>query len=94
MPPALLELARWMSRYYVCPLGTVLESVIPAAVKKRIGLGYTTMARLNVPRERLQQLVESTTQPKRRALLARPLQLSAQEGEHLRVAAGGPHGSV
>src|ERR1700743_1295482 len=31
--PKLMALARWMSRYYVTPLGTVLDSVIPAAVK-------------------------------------------------------------
>ncbi len=36
--PEILELARWMSRYYCTPLGTVLESVIPSAVKKRVGV--------------------------------------------------------
>src|SRR5688572_27299352 len=34
VPPKLMELARWMSRYYCTPLGTVLDSVIPSAVKK------------------------------------------------------------
>ena len=43
----LLELARWMSRYYCTPLGTVLESVIPAAVKKRVGLAEITLVHLN-----------------------------------------------
>ena len=43
--PAMMELARWISRYYFCPLGTVLESVIPSAVKKRIGLGYLQIVR-------------------------------------------------
>ncbi len=33
----LVELARWMSRYYVCPLGMTLASMIPAAVKQDIG---------------------------------------------------------
>jgi hypothetical protein len=32
VPPTLMELARWMSRYYVTPLGTVIDSVIPAAL--------------------------------------------------------------
>lgn len=37
LPPGLLELARWMSAYYVCPLGMVLASMLPAAVKRGIG---------------------------------------------------------
>ncbi len=35
--PSLVELARWMSEYYVCPLGMVLGTMVPAAVKKDIG---------------------------------------------------------
>ena len=34
----LLELARWISSYYVCPLGQVLAAMLPAAVKKGIGV--------------------------------------------------------
>ena len=29
IPPKLMELARWMSRYYVTPLGTVLDTSSP-----------------------------------------------------------------
>lgn len=73
--PKLMELARWMSRYYVAPLGAVLDSIIPAAVKKRTGLAYTQMVRLNWDREKVQELIEKTKAPKRRAILARLLQL-------------------
>ncbi len=38
LPPNLVELAVWMSGYYICPLGMVLSSMLPAAVKKRTGL--------------------------------------------------------
>ena len=38
LPPDLVELARWMASYYVCPLGMVLSTMLPAAVKKRAGL--------------------------------------------------------
>ncbi len=38
LPASLVELATWMSTYYVCPLGMVLGSMLPAAVKKRTGL--------------------------------------------------------
>ena len=74
-PGPLMELARWMSRYYCAPLGTVIDSIIPAAVKKKIGLGYTNQVRLAQPREQIQAILEKTRAPKRRAILARLLQL-------------------
>ncbi|MDP6380136.1 MAG: DEAD/DEAH box helicase [Phycisphaerae bacterium] len=33
----LMELASWMSRYYVAPLGVVLDAILPAAVKRNVG---------------------------------------------------------
>jgi primosomal protein N' (replication factor Y) len=33
----LLDLAFWISRYYVCPLGQVFEAILPAAVKNNAG---------------------------------------------------------
>ncbi len=38
VPADLLEMARWISRYYCCPLGMVLSTIVPAAVKKNIRL--------------------------------------------------------
>ena len=35
---ALMELARWISGYYVCPLGQVLAAMVPGAVKKGAGV--------------------------------------------------------
>src|SRR5688572_7602868 len=75
LPPALMELARWMSRYYCTPLGTVIDSIVPSAVKKKIGLGHTAMVRLIQPRERVQAILEKTKAPKRRAIHARLLLL-------------------
>ncbi len=37
LPGTLLDLAKWMSHYYVCPLGMVLQSLLPAAVKRQVG---------------------------------------------------------
>ncbi len=34
----LMELARWISSYYVCPLGRVLAAMVPGAVKKGAGV--------------------------------------------------------
>ena len=37
LPAQLVELARWISVYYCCPLGVALAGVLPAAVKNAIG---------------------------------------------------------
>ena len=42
MPPQLVELARWISAYYVCPVGMTLAAMTPAAVKR--GTGTVTRA--------------------------------------------------
>lgn len=34
----LMLLARWISSYYVCPLGQVLAAMVPSAVKKGVGV--------------------------------------------------------
>ncbi|MGE3109506.1 MAG: primosomal protein N' [Phycisphaerales bacterium] len=39
----LVELARWMSGYYVCPLGMVMGTMMPAAVKKGVGVRMKAM---------------------------------------------------
>jgi primosomal protein N' (replication factor Y) len=75
IPPKLMELARWMSRYYVTPLGNVLESVLPSAVRRKVGIGYAQQVRLAMERSKAQAIVEKTRAPKRRAILARLLQL-------------------
>ncbi len=38
LTPQLLELAEWISDYYVCPLGQAISAMVPAAVKKETGL--------------------------------------------------------
>lgn len=37
MRPALLDLARWISDYYVCPLGNVIETVVPTSIRDNAG---------------------------------------------------------
>lgn len=37
LPRTLVELARWMAGYYVCPIGMTLAAMIPAAVKRATG---------------------------------------------------------
>ncbi|MEN9633974.1 MAG: hypothetical protein RL077_2378 [Verrucomicrobiota bacterium] len=38
LPPDLLGLARWMARYYACGLECIIETMIPAAVRRGAGL--------------------------------------------------------
>jgi primosomal protein N' (replication factor Y) len=38
LPETLVELARWMAKYYICPLGMVMAAMLPAAVKRGVGL--------------------------------------------------------
>jgi len=42
----LLAMAEWISSYYVCPLGQVLAAMLPAAVKKGIGVSTQKLAYL------------------------------------------------
>ncbi len=42
LPPRLVELAHWMADYYICPLGMVLATMLPAAVKHGTGLRSKT----------------------------------------------------
>jgi primosomal protein N' (replication factor Y) len=79
----MLELARWISRYYVTPLGTVLQSAVPSAVKKKKGLGHKKMARLIVPRQQAQSILEKTRAAKRRAILSRLLMLEESQSIEL-----------
>lgn len=37
LPRSVLELGRWISEYYACPLGMTLAAMLPAAVKKGVG---------------------------------------------------------
>jgi primosomal protein N' (replication factor Y) (superfamily II helicase) len=88
LPPKLMELARWMSKYYCCPLGTVIESVVPSAVRKKIGVEYVQMVRLTKSREQIQAILEKTGAPKRRTVLARLLQMQPDESADLLRIAG------
>jgi primosomal protein N' (replication factor Y) len=75
LTPAMMQLARWMSRYYCAPLGAVIDSIIPSAVKKRVGVGYLHMVRLVKAREEIQAILEKTKAGKRRTVLGHLLQL-------------------
>lgn len=45
LPEELMRLAKWVAAYYACPLGMVLQTMLPAAVKKQTGLSTKTLVR-------------------------------------------------
>ena len=54
--PKLMELAHWISDYYVCPLGQVLAAMIPGAVKKAAGIRRQRYACLAAAQEKPDEL--------------------------------------
>jgi len=46
LPEPLVELARWVASYYVCPLGMVFGAMLPAAVTRGTGATRRQVARL------------------------------------------------
>lgn len=64
---SLLELAQWISDYYVCPLGNVIETLVPPAVRDRSGTRNVTFLMLADGVDR--QLDSLKLPPKQRAIL-------------------------
>src|SRR5262245_51789929 len=54
LSPAMLQLASWMADYYLCPLGQVLQAIVPAGVRGKAGTREMTF--LSVPLQVLEQL--------------------------------------
>ena len=67
----LMELARWISSYYVCPLGQVLAAMVPSAVKKGAGAKKQKLVYLAAKDSQLLQSVRSKKQKQIVALLQR-----------------------
>ncbi len=84
----MMQLAQWISRYYCAALGAVIEAIVPAAVRKKTGVGYTAIVRLNKSRDEIQATLETTKVKKRRSILARLLQLEPDESIELPRLAG------
>jgi primosomal protein N' (replication factor Y) len=84
LSPSMVALTRWMADYYLCPLGQVLEAVVPAGVRGRAGTREVTL--LHVPSEIAARLATLHLPEKQAAVLKllaaserplTPLQLAA-----------------
>src|SRR5690606_15414361 len=47
LSPSMLDLTKWISDYYLCSWGQVLDSVIPAGVRKQAGTREILTFKLN-----------------------------------------------
>jgi primosomal protein N' (replication factor Y) len=43
----MIELTRWIAQYYLCPIGQVLEAILPAGVRSHAGTRLTTVLYLD-----------------------------------------------
>jgi len=71
----LMELARWISDYYVCPLGQVLAASVPAAVKKGAGEKKEKYVYLAVSPDKIDE-AESEVRGKKQKQVVRKLRES------------------
>ncbi|MBW3599347.1 MAG: primosomal protein N' [Planctomycetes bacterium] len=69
LTPAMLEVTRWMAEHYLCPLGQVLDAVVPAGVRGRAGTREVTF--LHVPTEVAARLATLDLPEKQAAALTR-----------------------
>ncbi|AQQ10371.1 Primosomal protein N' [Sedimentisphaera cyanobacteriorum] len=85
LTPELLELANWLSLYYVCPLGQVLSAMLPAGVKKGQGFVQKRFIKLNCSNiHEARKIYEKLREGSKQKSLVRILII-----EHAFVASGG-----
>ena len=58
----LLDLAKWISSYYVCPLGQVLSAIVPAAVKKGAGVKKQKFVYIDIEEKSLTEKIRGQKQ--------------------------------
>ena len=84
LSPAMLRLAGWMADYYMCPLGQVLDGIIPAGVRHQAGTREVKL--LSVPTRVLAQMTKLKL-PKKQAEVLQLLATSAKPLTAAQVAA-------
>lgn len=75
LSPALLDLTHWMSEHYLCPLGQVLEAVVPSGVRGQAGTRQKVY--LRVPASTTARLTQ--------------LKLPRKQARALRILSESPH---
>ena len=65
----LMDLARWISGYYVCPLGQVLAAMVPAAVKKGAGVKTQQYIYLTISTAEVEKTIEDLRGKKQKQIV-------------------------
>ena len=65
----LMEMARWISSYYVCPLGQVLAAMVPGAVKKAAGVRTQRCVYLAVSTSDIEETIKQLKGKKQRQII-------------------------
>jgi primosomal protein N' (replication factor Y) (superfamily II helicase) len=73
----LMALARWISEYYVCPLGQVLAAIVPSAVKRAAGVKTQTLVYLNISPDNIEQTIGQLKGKKQKQIVQFLLQQKA-----------------
>ncbi|MGA2323487.1 MAG: primosomal protein N' [Sedimentisphaerales bacterium] len=77
----LMELARWISDYYVCPLGMVLGAIVPGAVKKGAGEKKQKYVYLAVAPEQIDKIASQIKGKKQKLIVQQLRDANAFESE-------------
>ncbi|MBN2018735.1 MAG: primosomal protein N' [Sedimentisphaerales bacterium] len=77
----LMELAEWLSDYYVCPLGVVLAAMVPGAVKKGAGEKKEKYVYLASGPEKIDKVETEIKGKKQKLLIGRLKESGAYEPE-------------
>ncbi len=77
----LMELARWISDYYVCPLGVVLGAMVPAAVKKGAGEKKEKYVCLAIGPDEIEKVAGELKRGKQKRIVQQLRELMAFEPE-------------
>jgi primosomal protein N' (replication factor Y) len=73
----LMDLAKWISGYYVCPLGQVLAAMVPAAVKKGAGVKTQQSVYLTIGPAEAEKTIDQLKGKKQKLIIKRLLEQQA-----------------
>ena len=92
LSPAMLRLTHWMARYYLCPLGQVLDAVIPAGVRGQAGTREQVY--LSVPTATAARLTQLRLSAKQAGGLAHSRDVAPRDDAPGAGGGGGLHGGA
>jgi primosomal protein N' (replication factor Y) len=81
LDPPMLQLARWMSAYYVCPLGQTLAAMVPAGVKKGAGAKTQKSIYLAADPASARTICQQLKSQKQRRIISHLLESSAFDAD-------------